>query len=478
VDAVRELGEILRAEGYDEQGLGRAYSGVDGWKATALRSHGVLTGGRLAALADLFKQGMTIEPAVAVAALEPIQPELLQAEGLLRFDDGGVVAEVRIEPWLGLLFAHDAYDPALLEAGHVAGGNRSAETLARATVRQLVGSALDLGAGSGVQTLLAARHAQRVVAIDINPRALWYTQVNARLNGFDNVETREGTWLVPVKDERFDLIVSNPPYVISPDSEYLFRDSGGGLHELCRGLVRALPEYLNEGGIAHVLCNWATREGETPWQVVGEWTDGIGCDVAVLNFGPEDLVSYASRWTEPLVARGEADYASAVHRWLQYYRQEELDQIWFGTVLLRRRSGGPNWFRGIGAPDVTRGSASAHLLRILAAQDWLAEQPARPALLAERFALVPHKLEQESEYHPVDGYGEPHSTLKLDEGLGVSAPVGHDALEVVTRLDGQRALGDVIEDVARDQERSEEALAATVRPTVLNLFELGLLERV
>jgi methylase of polypeptide subunit release factors len=479
VDPVRQLGDILRAEGYDDRGLAQAYSGVDLWKAKALRGHGVLEGGRLAALSDLFRQGVSLEPAVAVETLDPVPPELLQAEKMLHYVDGWASSLVRIDPWLDLLLAHDPYTPAELHEAYVAGGNRSAETLARATIRRSVGAALDLGTGAGMHALLMAPHAERVYAADINPRALWYAQLNARLNAVDNVETREGSWLVPVEGERFDVVTANPPYVISPDIDYLFRDSPGELHELCRGLIRALPGYLNEEGVAHVLCNWATREGETPWQVVGEWTHGLGCDVLVLNFGQEDLVSYASRWTEPLAAKEETEYASAVQRWLEYYREQRLETIWFGLVLLRRRSGRPNWFRGIGAPEFTTGFASDHLLRLLAAQDWLAGQPAVPPVLGERFALVPHTLEQELDYdRRQGGYAKARSRLRLVEGLGVAAPVEADALPVVVLLDGTRTLAEAIDEVARARhDISEEALAHVARPVVLNLFELGLLER-
>jgi methylase of polypeptide subunit release factors len=480
VDPVRQLGEILREQGYDDTGLAQAYAGVDLWKAKVLRAHGVLAGGRLAALSDLFRQGVALEPAVAVAALEPVPPELLQAEEVLHFVDGWASSLVQIDPWLDLLLAHDRYSPAELQPAYVAGGNRSAETLARATIRRPVGAALDLGTGAGMHALLMAPYAERVVAADINPRALWFTRLNARLNAIDNVETREGSWLVPVEGELFDIVTANPPYVISPDTDYLFRDSPGELHELCRGLVRALPKHLKEEGLAHVLCNWATREGETPWQVVGEWTHGLGCDVLVVNFGQEDLVSYASRWTEPLAAKEEIDYASAVRRWLEYYREQGLETIWFGMVLLRRRSGRPNWFRGIDAPDFTTGFASDHLLRLFAAQDWLAGQPAVPPVLGERFALVPHTLEQELDYDGEQGgYAKARSRLRLLEGLGVAAPVEADALPVVILLDGTRTLAEAIDEVARARDDiSEEALAHAARPVVLKLFELGLLERV
>ena len=100
----------------------------------------------------------------------------------------------------------------------VPGVHRPSVTLAHLTVRRRVERALDVGTGNGVQAILAAAHAERVVATDINPRALAYAGLNASLNGCDNIEFRHGSFLDPVAGDRFDLVVSNPPYVISPES--------------------------------------------------------------------------------------------------------------------------------------------------------------------------------------------------------------------------------------------------------------------
>ncbi len=75
---------------------------------------------------------------------------------------------------------------------------------------------LDLGTGSGVLGLRGASHCDRVTAVDINPRALMFAGFNAHLNFVDNIELLEGSWFEPVAGRRFDLIVSNPPYVVSP----------------------------------------------------------------------------------------------------------------------------------------------------------------------------------------------------------------------------------------------------------------------
>ncbi len=134
---------------------------------------------------------------------------------------------VRLVPQGDLLIASDLAGEGG-RADHVAGVHRPSVTLSDLTVRRPVERALDMGTGCGIQALLAAGHAERVVATDVNERALAFTALNAALNGVENVELRAGSFFEPVAGERFGLVVSNPPYVISPEASFLFRDSGLG----------------------------------------------------------------------------------------------------------------------------------------------------------------------------------------------------------------------------------------------------------
>lgn len=77
---------------------------------------------------------------------------------------------------------------------------------------------VDLGTGSGIVAILIARLCPRaqVTAVDLSSVALDVARVNAQRHGM-NIRFREGDWYAPLGDERFDLIVSNPPYVVAGD---------------------------------------------------------------------------------------------------------------------------------------------------------------------------------------------------------------------------------------------------------------------
>jgi len=126
-------------------------------------------------------------------------------------------------------------------------------------------SVLDLGCGSGTLALLLAPMARRVVGSDINPRALMLARLNAEVNGIRGVEFRQGSLFEPVAGERFDLIVSQPPFVPRPPDtpRHLFLHGGPRGDELAREIIAGAPAYLSEAGRALVFSDWPLAKSES-----------------------------------------------------------------------------------------------------------------------------------------------------------------------------------------------------------------------
>ena len=200
------------------------------------------SGDRLDVLARLFLVGEPVTLRDATAALAPLPVEQWAAGGLVTVDGEQVEGRLVIRP-LGdpgdRLVAHDRPDrTGAVRADHVLGVERVDVGLGGATIRRPIDAAFDLGTGCGIQAVHAAEHSRRVVASDLNPRAVACATLTMELNGLTSVTVRHGDLFDAVPGERFDLIVANPPFVISPSHRYLFRDSGRPVDELCRSIVR------------------------------------------------------------------------------------------------------------------------------------------------------------------------------------------------------------------------------------------------
>jgi methylase of polypeptide subunit release factors len=401
----------------------------------------------LSTLIKLFLLDVPVAQDEAERALAPLDVERAKGLGVVEEADGRVTATIDIFPTVEVRVASDHYEEHRYptRSDHVLGLSLSSRVLACLTVRRPARRALDLGTGSGVHALFAAPHAEHVVGTDVNGRALRFAAFNARLNGFDNVELREGSLFEPVEGETFDLVVSNPPYVISPETEYVYRDSGLPGDSFCEGLIQTVPRYLDEGGLAHVLVEWA-HEAEEPWAApLRRWVEGSGCDALLFHYTSHD-------------------------------RSLGIERIGWGAIVLRKRSGASNWISEQKIPNVEAMSpASDQVERLLAGRDLL-ESVDGEGLLETRLRLAPEHVLEELVRLGEGGGAVQRALLKLTRGLGSQVALDVTTVHLLGELDGRRPLGDVLAQVAAEAGDGEpERFAAAALPGLSRLVELGFL---
>jgi len=154
----------------------------------------------------------------------------------------------------------------------------------------------DLGTGSGAIALAIAIERPRcnILATDISDMALQVAQANANRLGLPNVEFRRGSWLAPLRGERFDLVASNPPYVAAADRHL----AEGGLAaeprealvagesgvEMLSAIIDGAAEHLHRGGwllLEHghdQATGVAVRLRAAGFEAVSGWRDGAGIE--------------------------------------------------------------------------------------------------------------------------------------------------------------------------------------------------------
>src|SRR5256885_5464175 len=239
---VSQFGDALRQAGYSEAGLRQAV-GISSSlrhdpRGSEVARRRLAPGNSLHTLIKAFCLGIPVSRNELIHAVGAATVDYLVRLAVVTWEQDTLIPLIAIDAAQDLLIAHDpARRGEPLMGDHVIGLGPAPRTLAALTVRLKAGRVLDLGTGSGIHALLALNHCDEAVATDINPRALAYTRFNAALNRLAIPTTRQGNLFEPLADDAFDLIVANPPYVLSPDSSLHFRDSGMAGRELSRNRV-------------------------------------------------------------------------------------------------------------------------------------------------------------------------------------------------------------------------------------------------
>ncbi len=196
---------------------------------------------------------------------------------------------------------------------------------------------LDLCTGSGIQALAQAGGAGAVVAVDINPRAAAIARLNAEINCCENIDVRLGDLYQPVRGERFDLILANPPFVTSPYEKAPSFHSGGPTGDrVLRRVIRGWDKYLEAEGRAFAVSHVGRRRGEALEDVARSWFKGFGGGALVLICETGSAVDLAAAQALFALRNGLTSYRREVERWHAYLRRHRIESISLILIAARK----------------------------------------------------------------------------------------------------------------------------------------------
>jgi methylase of polypeptide subunit release factors len=479
----RRLRDVLDCAGYTEDGIREVIGSANMLSVPAMDMPRCLRCTRglspRETLIRLFLLNLDVTEGALREAAAPMTVPEWEAAGLIERRAGAreVVPRIQLMPVEGLLLAADGarQEATAARSDFVMPPGNITLQLAYATIPHRGGLTLDLGTGCGPLALLAARQSERVIATDKNARAAAFTHFNARLNGAANVHVCAGDLFEPVAKSRFNLIVSNPPFVIGPTRRYLFRDSGGAGDEFCRALIRAVPTLLEPDGYCQLMCNFPHEEGR-PWPGgLAEWFDGLGCDVLVWVQRTEKISDYAMTWIISTESRDVEKVPRLYDEWMNYFEERRIEAVSYVLVTMRRREDGRGW---TDIDDTTRqivGPCGDQVKRCFAIREFLERTPSEQALLDTRFRLAPEAAIHQEHRMTSDGLAITGATVRLVRGVHYVLNTDLHVAGLVARCDGQHRLGALASQMADGMAIGRERVFPAVVKAVRELAQRGIL---
>ena len=404
-------------------------------------------------------------------------PSLLELGILARVGDG-IVATVDVRPFEDDTDATSGWVVSDHTAGldtrecpprpdHVLGMSPASASLAQITSRRHVGQALDLGTGSGVQSLHLMGHADRVVATDVNPRALTLAGLTFALNEVE-VTTKLGSLYEPVQGQTFDLITTNPPFVISPHlgPRLVYRETELESDDLMRAVVAGAAPVLNQGGSLHVVGNWA-HISEMDWQDhVAGWVPP-GCDAFIVQREVLDPYEYIEIWLADAGIRGKPAYLQDYRQWLDYFDALKIEAVGMGWITMVKTGSATPTVTAEQWPHPVSQLVSEDLMALVGAMEY--RSWSREEILARRWVLAPGAVQ---EVTSLPGRPEEplHTVLRRSDGLQRAIEVDAGLGGILGACDGELTLGQIIDAVARLVEVDPLDFQARMTPELATLI--------
>ena len=445
------------------------------------------------------------ERATVVVLRADLRP--YQIEG---FSDGGADLWVVSD-----LSAHQL--AGALPRDHVLGIGQASLTLATSTHRRPAAAALDIGTGCGIQLLHLLGHCDHVTGTDVSVRALQFARFNLLLNAdalyldpdrlSDRVELLHGSLLEPVVGRSFDLVVSNPPFVITPRSaaeaasdRYTYRDGGREGDALMAELIAGIPEVLNPGATVQMLGNWEvhtterSRSSGSPVPSNGaeaqepssphlssdaadwterprQWIEDSGLHAWFIQRDSQTPSEYAETWLrDASEERGIGEYRRRYAQYLADFHARGVGRIGFGLIWLKRPESGA----------ARSASAPRHRLEELLGP---VEQPLGPVIgetasrmgesadsVMDRHLVVPESVTEER----YQRFGSEHPEVIIARqggGLRRARPISSAAAGFLAAADGDFSAAELVTAVCSLTQTEEFVL----QEEVLDLYVEGFL---
>ena len=405
---------------------------------------------------------------------------------------------------------------------------------------------LDVGTGCGYHAILAALCGARVTATDVSARALGYARFNAALAGAE-IDFRRGSLLEPVRGprpdpadavdsadslsaarERYDVVVSNPPFVITPeaaraDGVRTYRDGGREGDSLLAELVGELCSVLAPGGRAWMLGNWEIKASDAALDRPFGSASDLSCDAAPdrqLDAVPDwargpaawirdDLDAwviqrevlappdYAEMWLrDGGQTPRDRGYEKAYAAWLEDFARRGVVGVGMGYISVRAPAGESGDWDAAGSNAGDWDAAGSNAEYSAKRRPWRRfEELSGPApidlhgyvegvwahrdlLRAGDSALLAARLVCRGVEHRLHAPGQPEPfMLKLAQVAGFAAEVQVTSAVagVVGACDGELTLGALCDAVAQLLGEPAEDVRTEVLPAVRELVGLGIL---
>jgi len=468
--------------------------------------------GAVPAVADLVAMGLVEETGGGrVRALVDVRPYATAggASSDEAAGEGVEAASAGVDMWVasdlgGVQLGRER----ALRRDHVVGIGPATTLLAQLTPRDGIRRALDLGVGMGVQTMHLLSHVDHVVATDISLRAIAFARFNLLLNApalgirpealEERVSLRVGNLLEPVAGESFDLVVSNPPFVITPrrsgegaSDQYTYRDGGLEGDRIVRDLVSGLGDVLAPEGLAIMLGNWEVHEGDATWHSRVESWPAADVDAWIVRREDATPVEYADMWLKDAAENAElTTWRGAFERYLEDFSERGVESVGMGMLFLRKHGGERAAAEGgaMRAADVFVDGSPLRRFEHLTHQ---LEQPLGPVLRAawdrvewlrdrsdedlldETLLVAPDVTE---ERHATPGAEHP-SVILLRQGGGFrrTFPLTSELAGFVSVCDGDLTGAQIVPAIASLIDADADALAADLAPRIRELVALGFL---